>query len=373
MAEVLVSLVSKQTIPNILLIKELTDIERYVFVTTAETEKNGWTDWIIRACGINESQYQRIRIPEDDPQLEAVFKEKLHFSDDDRFIVNLTGGTKMMSIGVYNFFARRQAKIIYLPFGKNHYVQVLPEIEHRIIPIDYRLSLPEYLASCNVHIVNPDKINALLYSDASTTRKFLENYLQCSSTELDVLDCLRDFRKNGVRFDSEKLEYSAEDLNTVLTKLNFKPENQEKLSRYEVRYLTGDWLEEYAYSLLKEKLRLDERAIGLGVNIQINDIPNEVDIFLVSNNAIHFIECKTGFFDHRSGKDILTETLYKVQALQRNFGLSIRSHLFTLTPQEQIREADLKRSKAFGINIFTREHLAAGDLGLLTALCKEKA
>ncbi|MCP4702564.1 MAG: DUF1887 family protein [Gammaproteobacteria bacterium] len=365
MVNILVSLVSKQTIPNILLIKELADIDRHILITTAETEKEGWTDWIVNVCGLAD-KHQRIQVPADDPRLDTLLKEKVKPSDDDQFIVNLTGGTKMMSISIYNFFVRRQTKIIYLPFGRNEYVQVLPEIEHRIIPIAYRLNLREYLASYNVRIINDKKINKLLFDPKKTdyTTRFLNKYLQCSAAELQLLDALRSFRSKGVRFDPDELkeaQCSADELVSFLDRLEFPMQNREKLSKYEVRYLTGEWLEEYAYSLIKENLGLQEENIGLGVHIEKNETQNEVDIFFVRDNAIYFIECKTGLFDKISDKDILTETLYKIQALQKDFGLSIKSYIFTLTPADKIKKADIKRSKSFNIKVFFREVLSGSD------------
>ena len=97
MKTILVSLISEQTIPNVLLIKELKDIDQHIFITTQkmEDEKKCRSDWIIKATALRLNQVQRIIVNQDsladiENQLATQVKK-----DETHFVVNLTGGLKI--------------------------------------------------------------------------------------------------------------------------------------------------------------------------------------------------------------------------------------------------------------------------------------
>jgi len=117
----LVSIVGKQTIPNILLIKEFErKINKFIFITTNGSEEKNKTDDTIKASGIN-NNYIKINVPEDNIKKIEKILESNDFSDNERYIINLTGGTKMMAIAIYNFFSKWDSEIYYIPIGKNLY------------------------------------------------------------------------------------------------------------------------------------------------------------------------------------------------------------------------------------------------------------
>ena len=199
-SNVLVSLVSDHTIPNVLFISEMErerkDIRLYLFVSTDRMEKKGKTNSIIHGSypGNSEIKKDVIKVIEDsiediNSKLEEFAKEKLN--DGDNLIVNLTGGTKIMSIGVYNFFKERKSTIFYLPIGKNIYKQIFPSLKQREHKLNFRISLKDYFISYGIDIKSRD-INRTMKDKEYTEhlfRKFTNNEL-----DMEIIDGLRKMR-----------------------------------------------------------------------------------------------------------------------------------------------------------------------------------
>jgi tRNA A37 threonylcarbamoyladenosine dehydratase len=107
---ILVSLVSQQTIPNVELIKEFGDkINKHLFITTAQMQNQ--LEWIKQASGIGISD-----VIEVDAFDTLDIKKKLgeYPFGDDEIIVNVTGGTKLMSLVIDDFFRSVGATIYYV-------------------------------------------------------------------------------------------------------------------------------------------------------------------------------------------------------------------------------------------------------------------
>jgi hypothetical protein len=159
-------------------------------------EKKGKTNSIIHGSypGNSEIKKDVIKVIEDsiediNSKLEEFAKEKLN--DGDNLIVNLTGGTKIMSIGVYNFFKERKSTIFYLPIGKNIYKQIFPSLKQREHKLNFRISLKDYFISYGIDIKSRD-INRTMKDKEYTEhlfRKFTNNEL-----DMEIIDGLRKMR-----------------------------------------------------------------------------------------------------------------------------------------------------------------------------------
>jgi len=353
MARILVSLVSDQTIPNILFIREQQNIDRYLFISTKKMEEKQKSQHIIQASGGDVAGNSKVLLVRED-SLQDIEKclNSESFEDSDRFIVNLTAGTKIMAIGVHNFFRNLGGKIIYIPIGKNHYRILHSENEMSNKNIEFRIGVQEYLTSYGIEIRNPKKIGKTTYTE-NKTREFFDFYLQLDDKNLQLLDDLRKYR-------GKKMTLSAEN-EDLIDFFNACPvlENDDKkeLSKKEIKYLTGEWFEEYIYFLLKSHLRLSDSAIAIGVQIVRENVDNEIDIMFTYENRLFVIECKTSVFDSSQERNILNETLYKISALKKDFGLFVKPYLFTLSQGDQIRENHRFRSDLFGIEMIDREML----------------
>jgi hypothetical protein len=150
-----------------------------------------------------------------------------------------------------------------------------------------------------------------------------------------------------------------------LESIGYKPIETDRLSPYETKYLTGDWLDEYVGNKIKKELFLSSDELLVGVTLSkdkgkepLNDVQkllgegvrlsgtgpdNEIDVMFIYKNEFYTIECKTSIINRvengmqpdgtRKFKEsnILGETIYKVDYLKNRFGLKAKSVILTLT------------------------------------------
>lgn len=320
MKTTLVSIISEQSIPNVLIIKELKGAyDELLFITTDYVEKIGFDCRIENACGLKENTVKRIKVIEDNL---SNIKEKLTELDkqNTRYIVNMSGGTKVMTIGVYEFFACSQNRIIYVPIGKNMISEIYPNSSIAQIPIKYRLNLMEYLLSYGLYYQSDE---TLTY-DKEHTLKFFEQ-----------------FKIKNFNFYSEKKIIDS----------------HSHVDKKDKVYYSGKWFEEFVYIKLKEELDIDETDIALGVKLfrDTEDLhhDNEYDVVFVSNNELYVIETKVTVGNENYIKDNLEKYMYKLAAITRDFGLRIHSAIFTLSDTESLLNNKLdgikSRQKILGI------------------------
>jgi hypothetical protein len=367
MNNVLVSLVSEQTVPNVLFIREKKeeigeDAIEYLFISTEEMERICKTDDINKGSHIENSGAITIRVVEDsirdtESKLEEFAKEKL--SDTDNIIVNLTCGTKIMSIAAYEFFKKwEKSTIYYLPKGKNIYKQISPSIINNEMRLNFRISLKDYLCSYGIKIENKDLKS--LQKPKEYTESLFKRFIE-DQIDSKVIDDLRKSR------DDNRAKLDA-NMSNFIKNIQFETEKESYLKRNEICYLTGGWFEEYVYNLIRENIQLDDDKIGLNVHISRARTQNEFDVMFVHENTLYVIECKTGLREDQ--RDLMDDTLYKLSALRKDFGLTVRSYLFTLenlrNNNGKIRENYQDRADLLKIGLVDRAILTnKGELGMI--------
>ncbi|HPT40468.1 MAG TPA: DUF1887 family CARF protein [Candidatus Paceibacterota bacterium] len=333
MAKVLVSLVSDQTIPNLELIKEFrNDIDQFLFIVTEQ--KNDQLKWITETARIKE--YKKIPV---DPFCIKDIEMKLSDYDfaDNEYILNITGGTKLMTIIIEDFFKRMGAKIFYVTGHKKQYLKVFPAFGVREFEMKSKLTLTEYL---NAYGFEVKKSNPLLDKKKSeiTLKKYLKADPEIIKPVLSVLQNKRNISMTPIN--------SIKGLDELLDYFEFKPKSNNEISKHEARYLTGDWFEEYVYYKVKDELKLDDEEIGKGYELKKKNVRNEIDVIFIFEQKLFIIECKTSFYHiqtllvekngekeaKKNTKNLLSEIIYKSDALKTKFGLFANTSIFTLAP-----------------------------------------
>jgi len=102
--------------------------------------------------------------------------------------------------------------------------------------------------------------------------------------------------------------------------------------------LTGKWLEEYAYAQIKQVLNLEEKFMGIGLVLQkdkVKQTDNDFDVMFMWENDLFIVGCKTSHFvyDEERKKPVskLTDYIYKLDALRKDFGIFPKAYIFTLS------------------------------------------
>lgn len=300
---ILVSIVSDQTLPNYLFIREFQEqVDRYLFISTEQMEQKGKTETICNAAGIDNNKILKVLVS--DNLLHEVQERlnNLNFSNDDQYLVNLTGGTKMMSIAVWRFFHRfPNVRFFYVPIQTNSYVEVFDDKASETRSFNYKISVEEYLKIYDIRIEKSELI-------------FNENL---------VYDVVKDVK--STQFDLSKF-----------------PKNKLKRNNipHKIQHIHTKWFEEYVYYRIKNELNIKDNQIHTGIKLfdikhekenmnYSND--NEIDVVFINNNRPYIIECKFGLGKEKINTITLGQTIYKLSSINKRFGISARSTIFTLS------------------------------------------
>lgn len=299
MNTILVSVISDQTIPNLLVIKDIEDwYSGQLFITTVKMESEGKSSWIEEAAGLEPNSIHRIVVDENNwDDIKSKLNE-VSWAENTKFVVNLTGGTKVMTLAIYEHFATPGNQIIYSPIGKNRIEELYPLKRITKTEINYRLSLSEYLIAYGLYFTSKDEA----FYPPDFTGKFFDS-----------------FKNNRFNFYKMPLIIDAHSLADVKDK----------------QYYSGTWFEEFAAQLLSSGLNLNNNQIAMNVKLFRNpdgiQHDNEFDIMFVLNNELYVIECKVSVGGSSTIKDKMDKYLYKLGAITKDFGLRVYPFIFTLT------------------------------------------
>jgi hypothetical protein len=352
MANLLVTLLSDQTVPNVQFIKEKQNLETdFLFVSTQKMERKGVRNWIQNVCNIADDKATLIIV--DEFSLEDIEKKLngLNYTQYQNIYVNVTGGTKLMSLGATDFFRTKNADIYYITGTEcNHF---FPKDRARKAPLVNNISLTDYLKSYGFEL----KESRLSRIDFSYTKVFMQKFLQFGDKERCVINKLREQRgKKSVLLSEIK------DLPDFLCQIGFSVADPQGLSisKDYIKYLTGDWFEEYVFYKLKQELAISDENTKTGITLIKEGIPNEFDVIFLWKGTLYTIECKTSIINKSvETMNILNETIYKSTALQKNLGLFTKSFIFTLSSKNsnEVKENHIERAKVFGVQVLCREDI----------------
>ncbi|KAA6329353.1 hypothetical protein EZS27_021832 [termite gut metagenome] len=269
----------------------------------------------------------------------ARIEEKI--SPDKEYVVNLTGGTKYISLAVQSVFEKHnKKKLYYLPSPKNHLLRPLWS-DDTVIPVKYRVNVEEYMKAYNIKKSNPKSLTKKI----TDTQYLFERYTQ-DSLNKNILEKLRPYRdkKNKTFLISDLEKETKENIRDFLLDINFlaDPDSSE-INKDEIQYLTGGWFEEYIYDLIEKRLNPEDIKLGVRIGEAKLQQNNELDVVFTLGNKLFVIECKTGV-----GKEsIFNQTVYKAAALKETLlGLPSSSYIFSLIPENK---KFTQRAKYMGI------------------------
>lgn len=260
MQTILVSIVSDQTAPNYLFIKEFQNqVDWFLFISTQQMEHKGKTELICTTAEINNNKCLKVLVSDNLLHEVQNHLHKLDFPNNYQYLVNLTGGTKLMSIAVWRFFHQfSNARFFYIPINSNSYVEIFDDKPSKTTPFNYKISIEEYL---NIYGIRFDK-SQLIFNETL------------------VFDVFKDV-KSG--------QYN----------LNKFPKNKLKKNNipYNIQQIHTKWFEEYVYHRIKKELNLNDNEIITGIKLydlkhekEINNYypnDNEIDVFLyITTNHI---------------------------------------------------------------------------------------
>lgn len=325
MKRVLVSILSQQSVPNYLFIKEMEgEYDDLLFITSQDVEtkmKSG--ELIESSLRLPPLSVRRIQIEEDNFSRALEKFNQANISKENSYLVNITGGTKVMSLATMEFFkSLGNSRFYYLPIKKNSY-HYIDKVES--YPIQYSLSIKEYFQLCGIRI-----------TPGELMKSQKEAYIQFEKIK----------NNNNVL---------PEELRPEIVQTNFD------LNAEDADYYSGSWFEDYVYFRIKNELKLLDEQIAVSVKIHHKNVPivdnsyndHELDVAFIYNNELHVIECKVSLGKNKNFSTNMEKAQYKLAAISREYGLQVNPYIFALQDLNSIDSKVLdnikKRNKILGI------------------------
>lgn len=384
--KIMVCLISDQHVPNLLTIHSINP-NHLVLIVTPRMEKNGVDQNFLNALRIGGLDYtsedmsaplshKKFRLDKENSIYETkeLLKKAFTIYKNAEWHVNITGGTKPMSIGAYEFFKDKDANMIYVPIiSQSKAVKIADESS---LDLHHLVSIKEFLSGYGFDFIKSEKeikkgedrakelfaFSTYLSANYKLAHKMMEdldlqimdryaskddsyqisennfNSIKLKSSEQKARDKARDKGVSLINFEQEDEILLNHFVSSFHLELNGKSING-KLNSHDIQFLTGGWLEDFIWGLLSEHsdaLGIGDVRLGLhpgkrnGQKSSQGEVKNDWDVSFMYQQSLRFVECKTG--DQKQDPSG-NETLYRVEAVKQQLGaLNVKSYLVTTSP-----------------------------------------
>lgn len=381
----LLCLLSQQHVPNLLSVHHFQP-ERLVLVESAGMARRHAARDFLEALRLGGRAYDDQRcqvVPLDDensPQAtRRCLDEAVQRLPDAQWIVNLTGGTKPMSIAAYEFFRERSARLVYTPVNRpNEFLDFRGGPGQQCA---YRPTIQEFLAGYGFRFRRPlDKVieeeNQVRFLPPLAqliAQRCTKAPLLCFNSAWAPEDCQKwrsVAREKGVQLAAGDVEIPNPEVRAAVCRaFNLQSEGSWLvgwLNKRAALFITGGWLEVLLWDLFSrhaDRLGVWDVHLGLIVAHRDTGVANELDVALMHDYALASVECKSGAQTHDPSFDIL----YKVETVKHQFGALLADAYVATTAesvletgrdgQQQVRAHLAQRAALYRCRIITREQI----------------
>ncbi len=261
----LISLLSEHLLPNFLLAKEFEGrYDSHILVTTRRMGDMGMTSRYCNALGIDKKDIKIIVISEEDLPDAREKLQNENFSKEDKYLVNLTGGTKIMAIALFQHFYKHPVDYFYVPIATNKIENVRTGEN---LSLNYRVNISEYLSLYGLYFETSDT----RYRDDDNRGEEFEKYVfnriknekQLSPENMQIARGVKIFRDKNDKHNDNEIDVMWTENNELYVgecKVSlFKPKELDSENRPIQN--PAEYLEEIMY-----KLAAISKDFGLRVN-----------------------------------------------------------------------------------------------------------
>ncbi|WJW76673.1 DUF1887 family CARF protein [Thiohalobacter sp. IOR34] len=357
-------LVSAQPLPNLVpLIDPTLDVKRAVLaVTTDMTERADWLEAVLRPRGI---RVERLELGDawDYDQTQSRILEWLEREGGEGIALNVTGGTKLMSIAAYESFRAYDLPIFYVHPEQDRLIWMNPD-DRGSIDLADRVKLEPFLQAHGAalqlepkrNVPEPGRLDLaeeiVLGLDKFTRILPRFNWLAVGAEKTLVSKPLENDR--GELAELIDLFEAAGCLRRANGRLRFPGEKE----RF---FAAGGWLEILVFDAVRRLRKARPGIQDVAYSIPVvreqrgKRVPNELDVAFLCNNRLHIIECKTRQFKGEGEDNDSAQALYKLDTLRDLMGgLQARAMLVSyqdLEPHDRTRAADLNIAVCAGAQL----------------------
>lgn len=355
--KILLCILSEQHIPNLLSVHHFKP-DRLVLLQTSQMEKNragmNFLSALSKSDLITYTADSLVKVDQEDSikkvtsSLEAAYAK---YSSDD-WIINLTGGTKIMSIAAYEFFKNKSAKLVYV----NHSdPSVFLDLEEGTSEkSDYQPTIEEFLEGYGYE--HGKKLGKVKQAETRAecywrlSRLLAKNAESENIVRIDQSDHT-DLREGNIGLQTQFYKHLPDFIQQSIEQ-TFSANERSHGNKYMGEFMTGGWLEVFFWELLKKHAQTaDVWDIHLGIEPKRKGITqganNDMDVAFMRRHTLSFIECKSGSQNNDPKNDIL----YKIMAIRKQLG-ALRVKAFLATTAEHVnRDAVVNRAELYECTI----------------------
>ncbi len=314
MTTTMICLVSKEPMPNLRLILCKTPdfgVSRVILIVSNEMEETAeGLEKVLKRHNIDVDTH-KIENAYDYGKMSSDFLELIN-SVEDKAVVNITGGTKIMSLALCN--AARNTKkvgdIIYVRNDNHNGVRLKGDSEE--FDIDAKMSLDDILDAHNYEQNSPSSFTPDKKQQAFA-RMLLERYYDKPDiiALLNKVSYSESSRKKNIKVYFEDSRITENDLKKLYDIL--KKAKEAKLleecedyllfpTKNKRKFVCGGWFETAVEEVIKEIQEEDKNLIEdvkAGVSIRGR---NEMDVLVSRSKGLAVIECKTSAYKKKHGQ-----------------------------------------------------------------------
>lgn len=376
--KIMVCLISVQHVPNLLSIQSVRPDRLILAVTSGMKGKELQLLDALKAGGLDyRTRHEILELGKGEEQSADIIYRKLQdifeVRKDDEWIINLTGGTKPMSIGAYEFSKDNSLKTLYISEGNQD--KAIDLLRGPSVNMNHKVSTAEFLAGYGFEILNYDSLE--LTENRARGLRELATHMALHNEESDLrglLGRLQSFKDAMIRLDKKRWEKSGLTISReddvfledeslrgrIASQFDLNESGNRfigTLERHAAEFLTGKWLEVFVWSLLLPFQGKGIWDVHMGVSAGKSGPGgyNDIDVSFMRNQSLCIIECKTGAQGHDPEAN---EVLYKIEAVKSGpKALRVDTYLATTSPNVidpntgEIRESLRRRSEIYGCRI----------------------
>jgi hypothetical protein len=276
-------------------------------------------------------------------------------------ILNLTGGTKIMTVAAQSIFEIAGKPMFYVKERDNSVLILQGGKEKSHAPLDKKLKIQDYLLAYgyktelsqytryNYHDFTFELINNIQKYEFAVSK--VNAYIS-SAQDRFALTFTRTQHDDGITH----FLIFCQRFNLLTIERNQFTFHDEQARRY----VCGGWLEEHTYECIEKinKQKIQDKILNITIKSLPQAVENELDVAVLANNYLHIIECKTANIGNSRDSD----ALYKLDTLKNKLGLKTKSMLVSYHYIDKFfrgRRANdnAKRANDYGINVIQHNNL----------------
>lgn len=291
--------------------------------------------------------------------------------DGQEVALNITGGTKLMSVAAQSVAQVSNWRMFYIDADSDSVIW-LDKDAPAPTPLQQQLRLPHYLRSYGFELSDKPKRSQATAEQQQLTQTLVQ---EIGSLEnfISVLNGLAQEAENKNKLSVQMNEWQRDSrgLDALLRHFETAQALSVKVDQIifptkDARdYVKGGWLELHAIQTVHQvsgDLAIRDKAVGLEVIDQNSNAKNELDIAFMARNRLFVIECKTARIDKPQGNSDqaiapkANDALFKLAENCRRIGGSGTRGM--LVSYRKLREPELKLAAALGITVVDGKNVA---------------